>query len=194
MYTLPFLYLPDAISLILILAALSMLRKVAIHHLCQELLIIRKQLLAFWLDNGLDHNDPGYKALRDLVDSAIRVAPKLSPGRLLFLYRLARKPEAGGLLPNPAREASRLIACTPNANGRKKLERLQLEMNLGLGTFFLAGSLSGWFLMCIIGFQLTRRTISHYQDDRTDAFFDMAERVLVRLGRRAQQIGLAASA
>ncbi len=190
----PFLYLPDAITLILLLVVLGMLRSVAINHIRQELLIIRKEMLFYWLNNGLDRNDGGYVALRKLIESSIMLVSRLSPARLIFIYRLQRKRADGGAIlrfPNPSREVSLLIENIANAGGRKKLERLQMEMNLGLGTFFLMGSLSGWCLLFIIVPRMLKRTLSHYQDHRTDVFFDMAERVLASLGRKAQQIGYA---
>jgi hypothetical protein len=192
MSMLPFLYLPDAITLILLLIVFGMLRIVAIDHVRQELLIIRKEMLVYWLSKGLDRKELGYMALRNLIDSSIRLAPGLSPGRLMFIYRLRRKAaKAGAMLPfpDPAREVSLMIECTANGNGREKLKRLQMEMNLALGAFFLMGSLSGWFLLFAIVPRMVKRTLAHYQDHRTDIFFDMVERVLGSLGRQAQQIG-----
>jgi hypothetical protein len=194
MPTLPFLYLPDAITLILLLVVFSMLRSVAVSHIRQELLIIRKEMLVYWLTNGLDRKDRGYIALRNLIESSIKLVPRLSPGRFLFIYILRRKTAKSGIilpLPNPSRECSLLIECITNTDGRKKLKRLQMEMNLALGTFFLIGSLSSWFLLFAILPTMLKRTISHCQHHRTDFFFDMLERLLGILGREAQQMGYA---
>jgi hypothetical protein len=186
--TLPFLYLPDAITLILLLVSFVVLRSVAVDHLRQELLIMRKEMLVHWMKNGLNHNESGYVALANLIDTSIRLAPKLSPGRLAFVYRLQK----AFPFPDPSREVSRLIETTANANGREKLKRLQLEMNLGLGTFFCIGSLSGCFLLLVHLPRILKRAMSHHSENRTDFFFDMVERVLASIGRRAQQIGFAA--
>jgi hypothetical protein len=193
MRMLPFLYLPDAITLILLLVVFGMLRKAAIDHIRQELSIICKEMLLYWLNHGLDFRDRGYLALCDSMESTIGLVPRLSPGRLVFLYGLRRKTEGATSLPfpDPSREVYDLIECTPDAKGREKLKRLHLEMNLALGTFFLVGSLSGWFLLLILVLKIFKRTISNYQDHRTDVFFDMFERVLVNHGRQALQIGSA---
>lgn len=194
MLTLPVLYLPDAITLILLIVVLGMLRSIAIDHIRQELHLIHREMLFYWLNNGLDCSDRGYMALRNLIESSINFVPRLTPGRLLFIYRLRRKTAKSGIilpLADPLSEVSLLIESTANANGREKLKRLQLEMNLALGSFFLMGSLSGWFLLLAIVPRMLKRTISHHQKDRTDAFFDMVERVLGSLGRQAQQIGYA---
>ena len=57
-------------------------------------------------------------------------------------------------------------------------------MNLGLGTFILMGSLSGWFLLFVIIPKMLKRTIAQPKANRTDFFFDMLERMLEHLGRR----------
>jgi hypothetical protein len=186
---LPFLYLPDAITLILLLIVFGMLRMAAIDHIRQELLNIRREMLSYWLNNALDTNDCGYVALRNLINSSIKLAPRLTPGRLVFIYRLQRNRTLS--LPDPSHEVSLLVKGTANANGREKLKRLQMEMNLGLGVFFLMGSLSGWLFLFIIVPRMLKRTISHHKDDRVDFFFDMLERMLLSLGRQAQQIGRA---
>jgi hypothetical protein len=151
-------------------------------------------MLLYWVNCDLDFDDRGCRALRNLMDSSMALVPGLSPGRLLFVYRLQRitprkKPALS--FPDPSLEVSSLIECTANAKAREKLKRLLLEMNTALGMFFLVGSLSGWFLFFLVLSKMLRRTISHHQKNRTDAFFDMLERVLVRLGRQAQQIGYA---
>ncbi len=185
--TLPFLYLPDAITLILLLVLLGMLRSVAIDHIRQDLLIIRKEILLYWMKHGLDHNERGYGTLVGLIDSTIRLAPILSPGRMVFTYKLQRKFP----FPNPSREVSLLIEGTANANGREILKRAHLEMNLELGAFFLIGSISGCLLLFTILPRILKRTISYNSNNRTDFFFDMVERVLGGIGRQAQQIGYA---
>jgi hypothetical protein len=193
MRTLPFLYLPDAVTLILLILVLSELRKVAISHLRQELLILRKEMISFWLHNGLDRADAGYLALRDLIDVSIRLAPRLSPARLLFIQRLQKHgaQQRGSPFPDPASDVSARIGRILNQAGKEKLQRLQTEMSLALGSFFLVGSVSGWALLLLVVPKMVRHSFVHHSRDRADAFFDMTERLLSRTGRRAQQIGFA---
>jgi hypothetical protein len=190
---LPFLYLPDAISLILLLVVSGMLRRAAIDHVRQELSIIHKEALSYWLNHALDLKDRGYLALCDSIESSIKLVPRLSPGRLVFLYRLRKRNEIATslLFPDPSREVYDPIECTLNAKGREMLKRLHLETNLALGTFFLMGSISGWFLLFVLVLKMLKRTISNHQEYRTDVFFDMFERVLVSLGRQALRLGSA---
>ena len=188
----PFLYLPDAITLTLLLVVFGMLRSIAIDHLRQELLFIRKEMLLYWLNNGLSPGDRGFWALRNLIECSMMVAPKISPGRLVFLDKLQRKvaPRRIALqFPNPSQEVRRSIECTANKNGREKLRRLQTETDLALGAFFLMGSLTGLVLSFAIASRMLKRTITHRKKDRTDFFFDMLERVLGSLGRKAQKAG-----
>jgi hypothetical protein len=190
---LPFLYLPDALSLILLLVVLDLLRKAAIDHIRQELSIIQKEAISYWLNRALDFKDRGYLALCDSIESSIRLAPTLSPGRLAFRYQLRKQNESAIslLFSDPSRQVHNLIERTVDAQGREKLKKLHLEMNLALGAFFLMGSLSGWFLLFVLIFKMLKRTISHYRKNKTDVFFDMFERVLTGLGRRAMQLGSA---
>jgi hypothetical protein len=60
-----------------------------------------------------------------------------------------------------------------------------MEMNLGVGTFFLLGSVSSWGLMFVVVPKVVRRSFGHHPGHRVDAFFDMIERVLSRQGRKA---------
>ncbi len=188
MPTLPFLYFPDAITLILLMVAFRLLRSAAVIHIRQELLIVHKEMLVYWLENRLDRTDRGYLALRNLIESCIRLVPRLSPARLIFIYKLQRITVP---FPSPSREAGCFVECTANERGRAKLKRLQMEMNLALGTFILMGSLSGWFLLFIIIPKMLKRTIAQPKANRTDFFFDMLERMLGNLGRRALQVGFA---
>jgi hypothetical protein len=193
-YSLPFLYLPDAISLILLLIAFTMLRRITIDHIRQELLIIREGMLCYWMNNALDPHDRGYEALGNLIEISLALVPRLSPGRLVFIRRLQRKTAKHTAMlpwPDPFGETRRLIECTANAKGRELLKRLQMEMNLGLGFFFLMGSLSGWFLMFIIIPRMLKKTFLHHKHHPADFFFDMFERVLGSIGRQALQIGCA---
>jgi hypothetical protein len=194
MRTLPFLYLPDAVTIILLILVFTELRKVAICHIRQELLMIRKEMIAFRLNHEPDQADEGYLAFRDLLDSSIRFAPRLSPGRLLFAHRLQKRMREHGLpwpVPDPVRTAGLCIDRIPDKSGRDKLRRLQTEMNLALGAFFLFGSISGWANVLLLVPKMVRRSLAHHPGNRIDAFFDMTERVLSLAGRRAQELGLA---
>ena len=66
-YSLPFIYLPDAVTLILLLVAFQMLRKIAVDHIRQELSLIREKLLLYWLLHELDLKEAGYIALRNIM-------------------------------------------------------------------------------------------------------------------------------
>jgi hypothetical protein len=189
----PFLYLPDAITLMFILGAARMLRAGAISHLRQELLGTRKEMILYWVNNGLNTGDRGFRALRDSLESSMTNAPRLSPARLIFLDRFQRKiaqRESGKTPPDPSHEVHLLIEGTGDKKARDKLKRFQTESNMALGTFFLFGSLSGWFLSFVIAARMLKRTLAQCKKNRTDFFFDMLERVLAGLGRKGQQLGL----
>jgi hypothetical protein len=191
---LPFLYLPDAVTLSLLLVVFKALRVAAVDHATSELLSLREEMLVFWLSNGLNRNDEGYLALSNILESAMRLLPALSPARLVFIDRFGKKVTKRGVelqLPNPSRNADRLIDGTMTENGRQKLRRLHLETNLVLGTFLLMGSLSGCALSLTIASRMLKRTIAHHGIGRTDFFFDLLERVLGTLGRQALRIGSA---
>jgi hypothetical protein len=192
MTSLPFLYPPDAITLILFLLVFGLLRKAAIDHIRQELLALRSEILFYWMNNALDFNDCGYKALRNRIDASMALVPTLAPARLMFIYRLQKRGMEDGTivsLPDPFHEARLLIESTADSDGRANLKRLQTEMNMRLGVFFLMGSLSGWFLLFILISKILRRALSHREGHRVDFFFDMVERILVSLGRQALKIG-----
>jgi hypothetical protein len=194
MPTLPFLYLPDAVTLVLLLLVLGLLRSVAVSHIRQEMLVIRKEMLSFRLNSSLERDVEGYLALLGLIDASIRLAPRLSPARLLFTYRLERREAQKGRplpLADPARAVGLIIDRTKNKIGREKLKRLQMEINLGMGTFLLMGSISGWGVFLVVVIKMIRRSVTHHPAHRIDAFFDMTERVLSRFGRLAQRIGFA---
>ncbi len=195
--TLPFLYLPDAVTLILLMLVMEVWRSVAVLHLRQELLIVRKEMLSCRLAGGIGQQDTGYAALRGLVDDSIRLAPRLSPARLLFILRLLRKArKLGHPVPasDPAQEVRQKIEAGASRAGREKLERLHMETSLSVGTFYLAGSLSGWVLAFAVLPVMIKRSIAHHAHHRTDSFFDMTERVLSRMGRNAQRTGLLTAA
>ncbi len=194
MPTLPFLYLPDAVTLILLMLILSTLRSVAVVHLRQELLVIRREMLLIRLAGVTRQAAAPYDGLRALLDSCIRVAPRLSPARLFFLYRLQRKQTMLGNPPpftDRARAVHAAIALLGDQSAGEKLRRLQMEMNLSLGSFYVMGSLSGWAVLFCLVPRMVKRSVARRDSHRTDSFFDMLERVLGRLGRNAQKLGFA---
>ncbi len=184
----PFLYFPDAVTLLLLLTVLGMLRSASIGRFRQELLVIRKEMLIFWVNNGLNPGDAGFRALRDLLECCLLIAPELSPGRLLFLRRLQKKATNSKIplfLRDPSREVRLQIARTADAKGQEKLKRLQTETGLAVGTFCLVGSVSGWFLSFTIVVRMLKHIFVHCTGNRTDFFFDMLERVLGSLGMQS---------
>ncbi len=190
--TLPFLYLPDAFTLVLLMLVLDALRRVAVLHIRQELLVIRKEMLAARLAGNPAQPDPAYHSLRSLVDSSIRLAPRLSPARMLFIYRFLRKSAKRGQrweIPELSSDVFEVVDSCKDIALREKLKRLSSETSIGVGTFFLMGSLSGWAILLAVVPRMVKRTVSRHQDHRTDAFFDLTERILGRFGRRAQKIG-----
>jgi hypothetical protein len=190
-YAAPFLYLPDAISLTILLLALCLLRRSAIAHLRQELIQNRKDLLLLWFENDLPHNHMAYTGLSRLIDDAIKLVPRISPARLYFLFRLSEEVLGNrprSFMPWPDDTLSRQFESIPNKRIREKLWRIRLEMNFSLGTFYLMGSLSGWLLSCSIMLRLLRKSFSHSPRAGMDAFFDLAEKTLARTGRHVQRL------
>ena len=90
---------------------------------------------------------------------------------------------------DPSCEVGFLIEGTLNEKGRDTLKKLQTEMNLGLGMFFLMGSLSGWLLLFSIVVRILKRTVVRHGNHQIDFFFNVFERMLDKTGRQAQQTG-----
>lgn len=195
MQTLPFLYLPDTVSLILLIVTLGMLRSAAVCHLRQELLVLRKELLILFLSGNGSLHDPLYADLKSLIETSMRLAPTLSPARLLFVFRYRRLlVKRGCLPPAPVHRCVRVdsAAAGTEPKQREKLRRYRMELHLGLGTFFLLGSISGWGLLLTLIPGMIRRSLSHRPGHRIDTFFDLTERILGRIGRRALRLAIAA--
>ncbi len=189
----PFLYLPDSLSLALLLPLFGMLRRSAVAHLHQELLRIRQDMFFFWFDQKLTFSHPAYIHLGRRIDSASRLAVKLSPARLFFIFRLCK-----GLIQTDGREpgearASQLahqLEGIDNRYAREKLLRAHLEINFSIGLFFLMGSISGLVLFAVVLFHLLRRAMRGASKERVDRLFDLAEKLFARVGYRVQKLAL----
>lgn len=185
----PFLYLPDALSLALLIAALTLLRRSAIAHVRQELLQLRKEMILYWNGSGFPFDDPEYQRVRVLLAQAAELAPCLSPARFFFLNRLLRGSPGGGMPPSPAIEFSGTQpASAARGKARIKLRRISLESDLAIGTFFLLGSLSGWVLLCSILIRLAARKIRGRESGNTASVFDLAEKLISRIGFHALEL------
>jgi hypothetical protein len=190
----PFLYLPDAISLGLLLIVLDLLRRSAVIHLRQELLGIRNALFCYWSANQLPLSHPDYVNLLSRVESAVRLAHKLTPARLFFVTRLVRKMERQGLKGPLRAQAQELRACPNTAEARKareRLRRIDLETNMLLGVFLLMASVSGWILLMAIAVRVIFRLFSRKSGSMVDYVFDLAEKLIARLGSRALKTAIA---
>jgi hypothetical protein len=189
----PFLYLPDALSLTLLIVALTVLRRAAIVHLRQELLRLRKEMILYWSGNELPFDQAAYQQLCALLAEMAELAPRLSPARLFFVHRLASKSGRGELWSSP--KAERPVAQSGSAGDHQvklKLQRLHLEMNLAVGTFFLLGSISGWMLLCYVLLRLAVRRIKGRSASRV-GFFDLSEKLISRIGFDAVKLGTVAN-
>jgi len=184
----PFLYLPDALSLTLLIIVLVLLRRAAVVHVRQELAKIRNEALLFWSGNSLHLGSPAYRCLKAQIISAARVADKLSPARLLVASRLSRMPARAGLAVHPGESLEHYLRLINDNAVRKELRRIQLEIQLSLGVFYLLGSVSGWMLSLWLGVRVSRRTFSRRSHNSFDNLFDLAERLFAVIGRRAQSL------
>ena len=190
----PFLYLPDAVSLTLLLVLIGLLRRSAIIHVRQDLLRLRGEMFVWWVDKGLSLPNPAYMSLCKQIDSSVKLAPIFSPARLYFTLRLYRQLEKFGfshLFSNPAAGFEQHIERIADSKTRDKLRRTQLEIDMSVGTLYLLASMSGWILTFPIFFRMITRSLSGTSENRVDKLFDLGERVLSRVGRRAQQLALA---
>jgi hypothetical protein len=184
----PFLYFPDAISLILLLAVLGLLRSLAVMHIRQELVALRNEALLFWAGTGLDLRHAAFIGLRRRINSRIDICERLSPAFLWWIHR-----SSGGAASNRRREleadyleaVERELEGIAEAGIRNRILRFNLEGDVSFGTFYVTGSLSGWMLMTPLFCRMIIRVAGYKSGSRVDCFFDMAERVLSRAGRRA---------
>ncbi len=180
MISLPFLYLPDALSLTLLFIALTLLRLSAIAHLRQELVRLRKQMVLDCATGQVPASSAGYVQLRTLLVEASEFAPRLSPAHLFFVHREAAR----------WRFNDQPAAATTESRGDQracetKLLRLRLDMHLAIGTYFLLGSISGWILSCLILIRISYRKLN---GTSTQPAFDLAEKLISRSGFEALKL------
>jgi len=183
----PFLYLPDALSLLLLWIALSLLRELAVEHLRIGLAHLRNEAIECGSAAGTTLQQPAYSGLQRLIDSTDRLASKISPARLFFVHRLRRRVLGSGdrdLLADPLGEFERQAAAIAQKQVRDRLLRLRLEMVLKLGLFLLAGSVSGWILLLWLLVRIVWRLRSRPARERVDRFVDVWERLVSQLGRQ----------
>ncbi len=188
----PFLYLPDAISLTLVLIALTLLRQTVVEHLRQEFLRIRKEVGTYWSSTGLPCDEPALIALEQHLDSLIRLAPKVSPARLCCVLRRYRETSRrhDEMQPDPLWELERRIGNIGEAKIRDGLERFQSEILLSIGVFFMVGSLTGWILLLSFLFRLAVRLFSQRSGNRLDWSMELMEKLTYRVGRLTQRLVL----
>ena len=136
---------------------------------------------------GLPENDPAVLALERQLDSFIRLAPKVSPARLFFVYRQLRK--ASERPPrDPLSDLARCIESVDDAKVRNRLQRFQVEMLLSVGVLFLMGSLSGWLLLAYTLLRVARRLFLHRSGDRIDWSMELMEKLTYRIGRQTHRL------
>jgi hypothetical protein len=186
-----FLYLPDAVSLTLLIIALNLLRRSAIAHCQQELHRLRLDLLLCWTDKELPTAHQAYGNLRSQISSASGLLAGVSPARLFFVRDRWQKTAASAdqqLLLDWSKGLEPSLQALDDRKARAKLRRIQLEFDISFGMFFLLGSISGWMVTGAILFKLIRRMLSQRPANRTDWAFDLMERIFSRLGRRALRL------
>lgn len=193
----PFLYLPDAVSLTLLIIGLSLLRRSAMAHCRQEMHRLRLEVLLYWTAEGLSTGHPAYGNLCGRINAAAELLEKVSPARLFFIARFCKRTSSSvwsPLLPDCTRRLEEWIQSIDDQRTQKRLRRVQLEFDISLGMFFLLGSVSGWMVTSAILLKLIRRMLSHRSADRTDWAFDLMEKIFSRLGRRTLQLALISNA
>jgi hypothetical protein len=192
----PFLYLPDAVSLILLLTALTLLRSAASEHLRQELQTLRMDLLECCDNNSTPPVTLACFHLNRQIHSALESAERMSPVQVMPLARtLSSAPEidCNDLLPSWMFGLESLLHRVGDKGTRERLRKVQMQVNMNLGVFYLFASVSGWLLTIRTLFLLMRRASSRRSKDRIDWLFDTMERLLIRHGRRAHQLALLAA-
>jgi hypothetical protein len=189
----PFLYLPDAVSLILLVVVLSLLRQTAGDHCRQELHRLRLGALLFWSDEGLPLSHRAYVDLARQIRAASELTDRVSPARLFFIsHRCGKLPPQACLqrLPDWCGNLGSAIEELDDRKAREKARRIQLEFEISFGMFYLLGSLSGWMVAAVLSFRVIRRMMLRKPDSRTDWAFDLIEKVFSRLGRRSLRLAL----
>ena len=174
----PFLYLPDALSLLLLGVGLTLLRELAVQHLRIELAQVRAALPAA----------PATADLATLVDDLGRLAPRIAPARLYFVERATRRVVRLDALEDFERRAASL----EDRSQREKLLHLRFETLMRAGLFVLLGSVSGWFVSLQLLARIVWRLRHYPRRDRADRFVDLWEKLVPRVGRRAYALALLA--
>jgi len=184
----PLLYLPDAISLILLLVVLSLLRSLAVMHIRQELAALRNEALLYWAGAGQSLGHEAYMGLCRRIRSRIQMSECLSPAFVFWLGRPSKSVASNvdrKLEGNYREQLQRELEAIAGIAARSKMRRFNLEADVSYGTFYLTGSISGWMLLAPVLFRMLVRASRYRSGNRVDRIFDMAERVLSRAGRRA---------
>jgi hypothetical protein len=183
----PFLYLPDAISLAFIVIALLLLRRLAVEHFRQELLKIRNKLVLYCCDVGFPLHHPACLHIHDEITLLGRIAERISPANLYYVRRVCME----AFKDNPLEVFS--LATDPFGERRDKIENeriaeklliTQLEIDLTLGSLYLLGSLSGWIISARILYKIAFRKVAAHPRGKLDKRMDLAERFISRIGYR----------
>jgi hypothetical protein len=188
----PFLYLPDAVSLLLLLIVLKLLRQAAAEHLRQDLRRIGEELSECWRGERLSLKDPVYAGFCSLLCYDISLAERISPASHFFVFRLKRK-QPGVVkqaLENALNEAGVPVGSIKEKDVRARIRRFELETNLSLGFYYLLGSISGWMLTLWLASRVLMRSLRSGRSNSVDDVFDLAERLVSRIGRNAQFLAL----
>jgi hypothetical protein len=183
----PFLYLPDAVSLALLVITLTLLRRSAVEHFHQELLKIRSELMLYCCDIGLPVDHPAYLHIQDEISRIGGIAEKISPARLFFahcLFKRAFTDESSQVLPFTVGNFGKKLSNLENHQIVEKLSRFQLEINLSLGSLYLLGSISGWILSSRLLLKICARMVARSSKKRIDNHLDLGERLISRLGQQ----------
>lgn len=183
----PFLYLPDAISLALIMIALLVLRRSAIEHFRQELLKVRNKMLLFCCDARFPVDHPACLHIYNQITLLNRIAATISPANLFYIRRVCKeafKNDPLHLLPFTPNHFGEKLAKIENRRIAEQLSMAQLEINLTLGSLYLLGSLSGWVISSRFLYKIAFRKIPDHPKKKLDKRIDLAERFISRVGYR----------
>jgi hypothetical protein len=181
----PFLYLPDAISIALLVAVLVLLRRLGLEHFRQELIKVRNKLVLACCDAGFPLDHPACLYIHDEIASLERIAEKISPANLLYVRRIWKEISKGdpanvlSYMPDPLGQK---LARIENARIAEKLFITQIEINLTLGSLYLLGSLSGWAVASRFLYKIALRKIPGDARKKLDKRMDLAERLISFIG------------
>jgi hypothetical protein len=181
----PFLYLPDAISLAIIVIALFLLRHLAIEHFRQELLKIRNKLILFCSDAKFPLDHPACLHIHNEITLLGRIVERISPANLFFIRRVCKdalRNDPRFVLPFAPDRLGEKLDKIANRRMAEKLLITQLEINLTLGSFYLLGSLSGWMISLRGLYKVAFRKLAGHPKRKLDKRMDMAERLISRIG------------